>query len=205
MNNAPLGTPLYMSPELVQERPYDYTSDLWALGCILYELYAGQPPFYTNSIATLVKLVLKGNIKWPKGMSKEFRTFLQGLLEKDISRRLKWPDLLHHPFLKKHIDFVRMREIGREGQEVANRREQSDKKRYKQCRPLSRGDKPQTAPACRASQSGPITTQSYTGVQGDTLATAVAPGEESTPCGQGESDKPEYKVSLYSIILNSSF
>ena len=32
------GTPLYMSPELVQEKPYDHTSDLWALGCILYEL-----------------------------------------------------------------------------------------------------------------------------------------------------------------------
>ena len=35
------GTPLYMSPELVQERPYDHTVDLWSLGVIIYELFVG--------------------------------------------------------------------------------------------------------------------------------------------------------------------
>lgn len=45
-----------MSPELVQEHPYDHTSDLWALGCILFELFAGQPPFYTTSVVQLVKV-----------------------------------------------------------------------------------------------------------------------------------------------------
>ena len=151
-----------MSPELVQERPYDYTSDLWALGCILYELYAGQPPFYTNSIATLVKLVLKGHIKWPKGMSKPFRTFLQGLLEKDISQRLKWPDLLCHPFLKKHLNFDKMREIQMEGRQVANQRTHGEVV----CRG-GRGSKPQgrsekSTPALEKSQSGPIlTNKSY--------------------------------------------
>ena len=48
------GTPLYMSPELVQEMPYDHTADLWSLGVIIYELFVGQPPFYTNSIYTLI-------------------------------------------------------------------------------------------------------------------------------------------------------
>ena len=32
-----------MSPELVEEKPYDHTADLWALGCILYELFTGNP------------------------------------------------------------------------------------------------------------------------------------------------------------------
>merc|ERR1711917_121087 len=36
------GTPLYMAPELVQEKPYDHTADLWSLGCILYELFHGS-------------------------------------------------------------------------------------------------------------------------------------------------------------------
>jgi len=44
-----------MSPELVEEKPYDHTADLWALGCILYELNTGQPPFYTNSIFQVIK------------------------------------------------------------------------------------------------------------------------------------------------------
>ena len=50
------GTPLYMSPELVQEQPYTHTTDLWSLGCILYELLTGLPPFYTNSVVKLVKV-----------------------------------------------------------------------------------------------------------------------------------------------------
>lgn len=63
------GTPLYMSPELVEEKPYDHTADLWSLGCILYELHTGAPPFYTNSIFHLVQLIVKDQIKWPDTMS----------------------------------------------------------------------------------------------------------------------------------------
>jgi serine/threonine protein kinase len=53
------GTPLYMAPELVQEQPYNHTSDLWSLGVILYELFVGQPPFYTNSIYTLIHHIVR--------------------------------------------------------------------------------------------------------------------------------------------------
>jgi len=59
------GTPLYMSPELVQEMPYDHTADLWSLGVIIYELFVGQPPFYTNSIYTLIQLIVKEEVKCP--------------------------------------------------------------------------------------------------------------------------------------------
>ncbi|KAG2470008.1 STK36 kinase, partial [Polypterus senegalus] len=65
------GTPLYMSPELVEEKPYDHTADLWSLGCILYELHTGVPPFYTNSIFQLVRLIVKDPVKWPDSMSPE--------------------------------------------------------------------------------------------------------------------------------------
>lgn len=63
------GTPLYMSPELVEEKPYDHTADLWSLGCILYELHTGAPPFYTNSIFHLVQLIVRDPVKWPEAMS----------------------------------------------------------------------------------------------------------------------------------------
>lgn len=94
------GTPLYMSPELVKEQPYDATSDLWSLGVILYELYVGQPPFYTNSIYSLINHIVKDPVKYPNDISREFKSFLQGLLQKNPAKRLNWPHLLDHPFVK---------------------------------------------------------------------------------------------------------
>ncbi|KAF7655842.1 hypothetical protein LDENG_00049560 [Lucifuga dentata] len=93
------GTPLYMSPELVEEKPYDHTADLWSLGCILYELHTGAPPFYTNSFFQLVQLIVRDPIKWPDTMSETCTSFLKGLLTKDPQKRLSWPDLLYHPFV----------------------------------------------------------------------------------------------------------
>ncbi|XP_069002704.1 serine/threonine-protein kinase 36 [Embiotoca jacksoni] len=97
------GTPLYMSPELVEEKPYDHTADLWSLGCILYELHTGAPPFYTNSIFHLVQLIVRNPIKWPDTMSNTCTSFLKGLLTKDPQKRLSWPDLLHHPFVADEV------------------------------------------------------------------------------------------------------
>ncbi|XP_074729547.1 serine/threonine-protein kinase 36 isoform X4 [Strix uralensis] len=93
------GTPLYMSPELVEERPYDHTADLWSVGCILYELFVGTPPFYTSNIFQLVSLIVKDPVKWPAAISPVFKSFLQGLLMKDPHQRLSWPELLSHPFI----------------------------------------------------------------------------------------------------------
>ncbi|KAM6152416.1 serine/threonine-protein kinase 36 isoform 5-T5 [Erethizon dorsatum] len=100
------GTPLYMSPELVEERPYDHTADLWSVGCILYELAVGTPPFYTTSIFQLVTLILKDPVRWPATISPCFKNFLQGLLTKDPRQRLSWPDLLHHPFIAGRVTII---------------------------------------------------------------------------------------------------
>ena len=118
------GTPLYMAPEIVQERPYDHTADLWSLGCIAYELFTGQPPFYTNSIFQLVTMILKDKIKWPEvknsendkdseKVSPEFLSFLKGLLEKDPKKRLNWPELLDHPFVRDQVVIVENKENDR--------------------------------------------------------------------------------------------
>nr|KAF6451255.1 serine/threonine kinase 36 [Molossus molossus] len=100
------GTPLYMSPELVEERPYDHTADLWSVGCILYELAVGTPPFYTTSIFQLVNLILKDPVRWPPAISPCFKNFLQGLLTKDPRQRLSWPELLHHPFIAGRVTII---------------------------------------------------------------------------------------------------
>ncbi|NXX99581.1 STK36 kinase, partial [Centropus bengalensis] len=100
------GTPLYMSPELVEERPYDHTADLWSVGCILYELLVGTPPFYTRSIFQLVSLIVKDPVKWPEAISPVFKSFLQGLLMKDPRQRLSWPELLSHPFIAGRVTVI---------------------------------------------------------------------------------------------------
>ncbi|KAF4696866.1 hypothetical protein FOZ60_014626 [Perkinsus olseni] len=87
------GTPLYMAPEVVQEQPYNHTADLWSLGVILYELFVGTPPFYTNSLYSLIHLIIKDPVKYPSNMSPDFKSFLQGLLVKNPSKRLSWPAL----------------------------------------------------------------------------------------------------------------
>ncbi|XP_063359565.1 serine/threonine-protein kinase fused isoform X1 [Cydia amplana] len=97
------GTPLYMAPELIDEKPYDHQADLWSLGCIVYELMAGQPPFYTMSILQLVRMIRHKPVQWPSFISKEARSFLQGLLHKDPMKRMTWPDILAHPFVAGHI------------------------------------------------------------------------------------------------------
>ncbi|XP_043498981.1 serine/threonine-protein kinase fused isoform X1 [Polistes fuscatus] len=100
------GTPLYMAPELIQERPYDHNVDLWSLGCIVYELVVGWPPFQTTSILHLVRLIRFEAVKWPDFISPNCKNFLQGLLQKDPSQRLTWPALLEHPFVKDRIIIV---------------------------------------------------------------------------------------------------
>ena len=105
------GTPLYMAPELVQELPYNHTVDLWSLGVIIYELFVGQPPFYTNSIYTLIHLIVKDPVKFPDTMSANFKSFLQGLLNKTPSERLTWPDLLKHPFVKESDEEKKERKL----------------------------------------------------------------------------------------------
>lgn len=105
------GTPLYMAPELVREQPYNHTADLWSLGVILYELFVGQPPFYTNSVYALIKHIIKDPVKYPDSMSPNFRSFLRGLLNKDPHSRLTWPKLLDHPFVAETFEDIEAREL----------------------------------------------------------------------------------------------
>ncbi|XP_075969400.1 STKc_STK36 domain-containing protein fused [Anticarsia gemmatalis] len=100
------GTPLYMAPELIEEKPYDHQADLWSLGCIVYELIAGQPPFCTMSIWQLVRMIRHKPVQWPSFISTDARSFLQGLLHKDPMKRMTWPEILEHPFVAGHVTIL---------------------------------------------------------------------------------------------------
>ncbi|XP_035902583.1 serine/threonine-protein kinase fused isoform X1 [Anopheles stephensi] len=97
------GTPLYMAPELLEAKPYDHHADLWSLGCIIYEMLAGEPPFSSTSMIHLVRLIRHQYIKWPSFLTSNCISFVQGLLERDPSKRINWTQILNHPFVKGHI------------------------------------------------------------------------------------------------------
>ena len=54
------GTPYYASPEIWKDQPYDKKSDIWSLGCVLYEAIALKPPFRANDMEELFKKVIRG-------------------------------------------------------------------------------------------------------------------------------------------------
>ena len=109
------GTPLYRSPELVEERPYDHTADLWSVGCILYELAVGTPPFYTTSIFQLVSLILKDPVRWPPTISPCFKVMDTDRLllhQKPVSVLFPFPQFFF-PELGLHFEVTElMQELG---------------------------------------------------------------------------------------------
>ena len=60
MCSTQTGTPYYASPEVWGDKPYDYKSDIWSVGCILYELCALKPPFRGQSLEQLFRNVTRG-------------------------------------------------------------------------------------------------------------------------------------------------
>lgn len=75
------GTPYYASPEVWQDKPYDKRSDIWSLGCVLYELTALNPPFTAKDMQGLYKAVLKGSYpKIPSHFSADLSELIKFLL-----------------------------------------------------------------------------------------------------------------------------
>lgn len=100
MPQAKCGTPCYMAPELFEEGGvHSYASDLWGLGCVLYECYAGRPPFVGREFTQLVKSILSDpSPPLPGNPSRPFANLINSLLVKDPAQRLHWSDLCGHAF-----------------------------------------------------------------------------------------------------------
>jgi serine/threonine protein kinase/Tol biopolymer transport system component len=87
-----LGTAGYMSPEQARGRPADKRSDIWAFGCVLYEMLAGMPPFNAGDVSGTLAFVITKEPDWsalPSSTMPAIRRLLHRCLEKDPKRRLQ--------------------------------------------------------------------------------------------------------------------
>ena len=92
-NNATtiIGTPYYFSPEIINGEPYDYKTDIWSLGVVLYEMCCLKLPFEANNIAQLSIKIMKGNFApIPSKYSKNMSDLIKRML--NIDKKLR-PDI----------------------------------------------------------------------------------------------------------------
>ncbi|KAH1015452.1 protein kinase C [Dendroctonus ponderosae] len=101
------GTPDYIAPEILQELNYGASVDWWALGVLMYEMMAGQPPFEADNEDDLFESILHDDVLYPVWLSKEAVNILKGFMTKSSHKRLGCVQnqgceaaILVHPFFK---------------------------------------------------------------------------------------------------------
>ncbi|ETK93919.1 NEK/NEK1 protein kinase [Phytophthora nicotianae CJ01A1] len=107
MATTMIGTPLYMAPEVLDGKEYSFSSDVWALGCVLYELCTGKPPFTANNAAQLVnKICHVDYVPIQKGGSlktSRLPTLVASMLNARPDLRPSVDQLLHDSIARVHI------------------------------------------------------------------------------------------------------
>ncbi|CAD8188611.1 unnamed protein product [Paramecium octaurelia] len=95
------GTPFYASPEVWKDQPYDQKSDIWSLGCVVYEMAALKPPFQAEDMEGLYKRVIRGyypriSQNYSQDLSNAIRSMLQVQphLRPNCDKLLQFPSLL---------------------------------------------------------------------------------------------------------------
>jgi hypothetical protein len=99
-----IGTPYYMSPEIFKNKPYSYKSDVWALGCVLYEMTTLNHAFDANSLNGLAQKIIKG--RYPSihnKYSRYLRELIGHMLLPEPKQRPDLDQILRKPFIRKHI------------------------------------------------------------------------------------------------------
>ncbi|SNX85527.1 related to serine/threonine-protein kinase [Melanopsichium pennsylvanicum] len=99
---TPCGTVGYTAPEIVKDERYSKSVDMWALGCVLYTLLCGFPPFYDESISVLTEKVAKGYYTflspWWDDISSSAKDLITHLLCVDPRQRYTIDEFLRHPW-----------------------------------------------------------------------------------------------------------
>ncbi|KAK7331065.1 hypothetical protein VNO77_25276 [Canavalia gladiata] len=113
------GTPLFMSPESVNDGEYESPADVWALGCVVVEMVTGKPAWQVNKDSNMWSLLLRIGVgeevpEIPEELSQEGKDFLDKCFVKDPKKRWSAEMLLKHPFVSDDaVSFKRVYESPR--------------------------------------------------------------------------------------------
>lgn len=99
-----IGTPYYMSPELFSNKPYNHKSDVWALGCCVYEMTTLKHAFNAKDMNSLVYKILKGRMPpMPRQYSADLLVLMKSMLHQDPEKRPSVNRILRDPYIKRNI------------------------------------------------------------------------------------------------------
>ena len=93
------GTPNYIAPEVLRKEGHSPASEVWSLGCMIFALLCGAPPFETESVASTYSRIAAGNFSLSPSISASAASFLQSLLAHNPVERPSLASLQLHPFM----------------------------------------------------------------------------------------------------------
>ncbi|XP_050718969.1 uncharacterized protein LOC126999887 [Eriocheir sinensis] len=99
-----IGTPYYLSPEMCENKPYNNKSDVWALGCVLYEMVTLRHAFEANNMKTLILKIIKGAYPpVPPRYSRDLRLLLSQIFQREPQARPSICAVLRKAFIFKRV------------------------------------------------------------------------------------------------------
>ena len=99
-----VGTPYYLSPEIIENSPYNFKSDMWSLGVLLYEICALKPPFNGGSLHILALQIVRGVYQaLPGHFSDNLKKLIGMLIQKDPTKRPNINQIVKLPIIANRI------------------------------------------------------------------------------------------------------
>ena len=96
------GTPIYLAPEIINNRGHDEKVDIWCIGVLMFELMTGFSPFQGNDIKTLKYNISRFKIVWPSEMDRDAADLISRILKYNPEERISLEQMLLHPFFTKY-------------------------------------------------------------------------------------------------------
>ncbi|KAJ8259781.1 hypothetical protein GJAV_G00173390 [Gymnothorax javanicus] len=104
MASTLIGTPYYMSPELLSNKPYNHKSDVWALGCCVYEMATLKHAFNAKDMNSLVYRIIQGKLpQMPSMYDPRLGELIRSMLSKKPEERPDVKQILRQPYIKQQI------------------------------------------------------------------------------------------------------